>query len=742
MLQQKIFKEYKEIVSLLHKHKVADAIERLRVLVKESHKEFINDRLGSLLETYQNIIKHSFAATPDPEREKVYQYLIRSLLELADELKEMILTDSPANNTYSIKHELMRSRRLERREALNYLERLTFDNQLSGLLKDIKLEENPDAPVREEALVKVFNIIWLADKYTEAEIELLNATCESQRLPWHDKALVVSALTLSLLRYFDVNKFMILFGFVEKKEEFVWERAMIGLFVAFIKYSDRTYLYPALEEKIKAFREFPDIEQNIEALVIQYTKSKETEKVKRKWEEEIMPAMLKMRPKIEEKLELDQIFKEDFGEEKNPDWETVFEDSPGLLDKLQEFTEMQLEGMDVFMSAFSQLKGFPFFREISNWFVPFYIENEAVQSAIGAKSGQTDITPLIKKMENSYFMCNSDKYSFCLNLSMVPEQQKAMMMNMLNNEMESFTEVGQEESMLNSFAATKSIYTQYFQDLYRFFKLHPWRNEFNDVFDWDVDLYETAFVKEIISDPKTIRNIAELFFDKKFYSDALKVFLDILQNDKSNIELFEKIAFCYEKNGELVKAYDYYLKADLIDSDRPWIIGKLAFCSKYLNRWQEALRYYRQLEKTDAENLKLQANIGQCLVHLEQYKEALDVYFKIEVLAPENHRIRRPLAWCSFLIGKHDTAHDYLERLLAADPKNPHDLENLGHVLWCQGKPAEAMKCYSQSLALLKDFKLFETSFNEDRKHLTKFGISQFDMDLMLDYVKINLENG
>jgi tetratricopeptide (TPR) repeat protein len=323
----------------------------------------------------------------------------------------------------------------------------------------------------------------------------------------------------------------------------------------------------------------------------------------------------------------------------------------------------------------------------------------------------------------------------------VPEQQKAMMMNMLNNEMESLTEIGQEESMLNSFAATKSIFTQYFQDLYRFFKLHPWRNEFNDVFAWDVELYETAFVKEIISDPKTIRNIAELFFDKKFYSDALKVFLDILQNDKSNIELFEKIAFCYEKNGELAKAYDYYLKADLIDSDRPWIISKLAFCSKYLNRWEEALRYYRQLEKTDADNLKLQANIGQCLVHLEHYKEALDVYFKIEVLAPENHRIRRPLAWCSFLIGKLDTAQDYLERLLASDPKNPHDLENLGHVLWCQGKPAEAMMCYSQSLALLKEFKLFKTSFDEDRKHLKKFGISEFDMDLMLDYVKMNQEN-
>ncbi|MEE4175982.1 MAG: tetratricopeptide repeat protein [Bacteroides sp.] len=737
MLYKNIIKEYQNIVSMLHKRQVVEAIEKLRLLVKESQKEFINERLDNLLETYRNILKHSFAAVHDPEREKIYHYLIRSLLELADELKEMLLTEAGASNTYQMKSRLQREQRLERQEALAYLERVTYDDQLAGLLKEVKVADSNDLPGREESLIRIFNIIWLTDKYTEAEIELLNASCDSGRLPWHDKGLIVSALTLSLLRYFDVNKFLILFRFAEKREERVWERAMVGLFVAFLKYNDRFYLYPVLEEKTLDFREFPGIEQNLEAIVIQFTKAKETEKVRRKWEEEIMPAMMKMRPKIEEKLELDQIFKEEFGEEKNPDWETVFEDTPGLLDKLQEFTEMQLEGMDVFMSAFSQLKGFPFFREISNWFVPFYMENEAIASSLGSGTGQTDLTPLVSKLEDSFFMCNSDKYSFCLNLGMAPEQQKAMMMNMLNNELGNYAEIEQDESLLNDFARTKSIYTQYFQDLYRFFKIHPWRQEFDDIFSLDVDLYETAFVKHLVSESKTIRNIAELFFDKKFYPDALKVFLAILENEKDNIELFEKIAFCYEKTGQLDKAYDYYVRADLIDSDRPWIMRKLAFCSKYLNRWEEALRYYRQVEKAEPDDLKVQANIGQCLVHLERYEEALDYYFKIEVLAPENHRIRRPLAWCSFLTGKLDTAKDYLERLLNADPENPYDLENLGHVLWCQGQPAEALKSYRQSLARMKDFDTFKASFNEDRKHLEGFGISPFDMDLMLDAVKM-----
>ena len=39
---------------------------------------------------------------------------------------------------------------------------------------------------------------------------------------------------------------------------------------------------------------------------------------------------------------------------------------------------MQIEGSDVFMSAFSKLKNFPFFNEFSNWFSPFYKENEFI----------------------------------------------------------------------------------------------------------------------------------------------------------------------------------------------------------------------------------------------------------------------------------------------------------------------------------------------------------------------------
>ncbi len=740
MQKAEIEKTYTNICKLVHKNRLADALVLLKRLVTESGKEYIREEVESLQQTYTQLLKHSFSSVEDPERDNIYIYLKRSLLELADEIREMLLMVSGAGNALQLKRNLLQDMKPERAEALQLLEHLTFDDELAGLLKEVKVDD-AGAGEHREVLFKIFSIIWLTDKYAEEENKLLEAACDTNNLPWYHKALIVSALTQSLLRYFEINKFLLLFRFVEKQQEFVWERALIGLFAGFLKYNDRYLLYPVLQQKTKSLLSVTNIELHLEAIVIQFAKSRETEKVKKKWEEDILPEMMKMRPNIEKKLDLDNVLPDIPEEEKNPEWETVFEDAPDLLNKLQELTEMQMDGMDVFISAFSQLKHFPFFREIGNWFVPFYKEHPGIRQAIDTTVDGPNLYPLVEKLENTYFMCNSDKYSFCLNLALIPEQQKGMMMNVLNAEMENISELEKDEGMLNNMARSRSIYTQYFQDLYRFYKLHPWRREFDDVFAMDVNPYETHFVNELVQDGKTIRNIAELLFDKRFYHDALKIFLSIIEKDQSNIELFEKVAFCYEKTGDMDQAFLYYQKADLIETDRPWIIKKLAFCSKYLNRWDDALKYYLQAEKHDPEDMRVQANVGQCLIHLDRYREALDCYFKVEVLAPENAKIRRPLAWCSFLLGKFDVARDYLERLLTDDPNNYHDLINLGHVLWCRKDAKAAFMKYKKSILACKSIKDFEVSFNDDRMHLESHGIKPADMDLMLDYLKLEIRS-
>jgi len=577
------------------------------------------------------------------------------------------------------------------------------------------------------------------DKYSENEINLLRKINESEKLPWHDKSLFVSSLTLSVLRCFDENKIDLLFEFYNKQEDQVWPRALVGIVLALHKYDKRVDLYPKILERLDAFTGNPEVEKNIEAIIIQMIKSKETEEITRKWEQEIMPEIMKMRPNIEQKLDLENIVSDKFIEDKNPDWERVFEDSPDLLDKLQEFSKLQMEGSDVFMSAFGRLKHFPFFNRISNWFIPFFKENPDLGAIFSSKE-DNNIFPLIEKLESSYYMCNSDKYSFCFNLQYIPDAQRNSMMQMFNEEMKQMNEIGEDEEILTGFARTKSIYTQYLQDLYRFYKLHPLRNEVDDIFNYKLDIYNTQFYNRIIEDKKIRRNIAEFYFERNHFDQAVEVFQNLDEEERNKVEILEKTAYGYQRLGDYQTALDYYLKADLFDTNKPWLTKKIALCYRYLNQPEKALEYYKAAENYEPDNLYIQAYIGHSLFQLERYEEAIKYYFKVEYLAPENAKIRRPIAWCSFMLDKFDTAENYLFKLLEKE-SNYYDYITLGHVYWSMKQPEKAQEAYKNAV-VHKDssFKKFSAAYLEDRKYLENRGIDHLEINLMMDRVKFLAE--
>ena len=737
-----IQKKHDHISKLIVNYDISNAIKLLFDFAGNTKKQYHHIKIEKIKDTYSNILKHSFTGIEDPERDKIYSYVQRSLLELTDSIKECILTETSDLTIYKMKWSMEKNMDTQSDEAFSLIKNLTFDTELDKILKDNNIEissgkkQESNSISRQDALKDLFNFLWLTDSYKEIENKTLETICYSEKIPWHDKSLIVSALTLSLLRVFDKNKFYALLNFYFNNENQVWQRALVGIVLGLYKYDKRIKLYPDLEKKLLKLSKAHEIDKQIEAIIIQVFKSKDTEKITKQWEEEILPEMMKMQPKIEESLDLENIIPDKFMEDKNPDWEKVFEDSPDLLDKLQDFSKMQIEGSDIFMSAFSKLKNFPFFNEYSNWFTPFYKENEYIDMIF--EKEETNLQPFVEQLEKSYYMCNSDKYSFCLNLQFIPEAHKSMMMDMFNEEMKSMEEVAKDENLLNSFAISKSIFTQYIQDLYRFYKIHPKKNEFSDIFDWSFDIRNFEFFNRIVTDKQITRNIAEFFLENLHFKQAAEIFRNIEKTEEANIELFEKIGYCYQRMGNYNDALTYYQKAELIESNKTWIIKKLALCYRYLNDHKNALKYYKEAEKADPENLYIQAYIGHTLMRLEKYDEALKYYFKVEYLAPENDKIQHPIAWISFILGKFDTAIKYYS-LIVEKESNEFDLIHLGHVHWCSGNLKDSIKCYSNAFELLDgDITKFNKLFNEDQIYLIKHGIKAVDLSLMKDFIKKN----
>ncbi len=731
--------KYIQIFDYINKSRVKDAMDVLSQLCDNSRNRDFRLQLENYSETYLNMLKYAFELNDDPQKEKVYNRLIRDIISLADDVKEDIIRSGNLLNYY--RHIVLPDGLVESKIA-----------DLNNLADTIILKQeafdadNPetdpaltyDTPIYKDLVSDAFKIFWHADKLKDTEISLIQKVTDKGALAWYDECRLVSALTLSLIRHFDSAKIDLLFGFYEKGRKQVWERALVGLVLCLAFYDKRIIYYPDIMNRLKAIQGIGQTQKSIEIIIQQYIKARETEKITRKIQQEILPEMIRMKSKLEEKLDLENLLAQN-PEDKNPEWETFFKESPDVYNKLEEFTNMQMEGADVFLGAFAMLKHFDFFNDIGNWFLPFYKDNEHVAPAFEQGTNSLSLQQFGEGIEKTTFLCNSDKYSFCLNIRHMPEFQKSSVMELFNMELKAMHEMAQEDELIHSDAQSKVIITQYFQDLYRFYKLHPLKAEFDDLFRLPVAIYDTNFFKNWISDISLIRNIGEFFFQKNYNHDALGIFRQIVEST-NNYELYEKIGYCYQQTGDYDKALEYYHKAELLDKNRLWLINHIAWCYKKKGEFELAVGYYLEAEKLEPENLQVQAYLGHVYMEMGDYEKALKYYFKVEYLQPDNYKVYRPISWCSFMLGKFDTAAKYLEKPLLKGI-NKNDYMNLGHIYWCNNERQKAIENYRQSLRTAEmNIDWFARVFHDDSRYLEQHGIASLEIPLMIDYVRLSVQ--
>jgi tetratricopeptide (TPR) repeat protein len=736
MNYQELNSRYLQVFDYISKSRIKDALDALGFLCNNSRNRDFRLQLDNHSETYLNMLKYAFELNDDPEKEKVYNRLVRAIISLADDVKEDIIRSNKLLSYYKFKlspesmSDTLVADISKMVEELSLQYETNTDNvDLSGLYRSKEYKEN---------IRVLFRIIWHSDKLKDTEIRLLSDISAQNTIAWYDKCVVVSAITLSLIRHFDSAKIDLLFRFYEAGEKQVWQRALVGLVLGLAFYNRRISYYPEILQRLKALQGMNRVNKSIEIIIQQFIKARETEKITRKIQQEILPEMIRIKSKLEEKLDLENMLSSINPEDKNPEWEGFFKESPDVYNKLEEFTNLQMEGADVFLGAFAMLKHFDFFNEMNNWFLPFYKENEYIAEAFEGVSEGVNLKMFGEGIEKSNFLCNSDKYSFCLNIRQMPAFQKSTVMELFNMELKAMNEMAVDDEMINTDAATRIIITQYFHDLYRFYKLYPLRTEFDDVFKLPVPIYETEFFRNWIDDSRILRNIGEFFFEKNYFRDALGIFRQIVEST-NNHELFEKIGYCYEQTGEFDKALEYYHKAELLDKNKLWLINRIAWCYKKKGEFELAIGYYLEAEKLEPDNLQVQAYLGHVYMETGDYEKALKYYFKVEYLQPDNFKVYRPISWCSFMLGKFDNAAKYLQKpLLHGTSKN--DYLNLGHIYWCKNERQKAIENYRQSLIVSgMDIDWFSKAFPEDSKYLDQFGIPQIDIPMMIDYIRLSV---
>ncbi|NDW09213.1 tetratricopeptide repeat protein [Dysgonomonas sp. 520] len=725
----------RKIYTFLSKRQLKDVFELLHNLSVNTQDWLILEKLNELEMTYKYMLSYQFEGVADPEREKVYNNILRSLFELTDDItNELLSADSPDYFYQRVRINSLRQNITigdYRKQLIRYSEELSLTDLLdSGIEKQTKKRDI--AVKRERTGADMFQEVLVSKRSEADDYEELIRFINDIELPSREKCLMVSAITLSLIHRFDARKAQALMHACRSDILVVRQRAIVGLIVILQIYDFRWQLYPECVQQLEAMSEDEGFKKSVLSIIKQLIRSRETEKITKKLTEEIIPEMMRFSSMAKRKLNMEDILGDNDFSEKNPEWKKELEDS-GLANKLQEYSNLQMEGADVFHSTFANLKSFPFFNEISNWFLPYDPAYSELQSL---NTNDDKDNMLYTAILNSGHMCNSDKYSFSFSLLQIPSGQREMMVTQFGAESEEMKQLQKEALSVNPNLDQEIVSNQYIQDLYRFFKLFSQRNSFKDIFTLKLNFYESKSIAPLISDIEDMKQIAAYCFDKNFFPEALTIFNKIAVIDE-NSDVWQRIGYCKQMQNDLHGALDAYLHADLLSPDNSWILKRIAHIYRSLKQADKAIEYYQKTAKLKNNDLSIELNIGHCYLELKEFDKALNSYFKVEMLAEKNAiKAWRPIAWTAFLMKRFDLAQQYYTRILAEKP-NSHDYLNAGHTELCQNNYKQALNFYKQAVNLEDNsVDKFVEIFNEDVDMLLSVGADKNLFPLIFDQLR------
>lgn len=700
-----------EIKQLLLDNRLKEALEKAGILMEGITDWSVTSRYEELDMSYKYMMRYFSMGRPDNQRNALYNQLIsRTLLLTDDIMRQRLLKDD-----MSLYFQHSRLDSVRRNRELSY-----YRKSLESFNEDTTL------PAYEQTLSELFDFIWTSTLWSNVDKDEMMELIDSPFVKVYDLELVISAITLSLMDRFDPEKLSLLITVSNHIQTEISVRATVGMLLTIIRHHNIIHLFPAIISQISLLSENSVIEERIYIIQTILLLSKETNKIDKKMREEIIPAMLR-NPKLgglsNEDISID--------DDANPDWSEWMEKS-GVKDKLMEMTELQMEGADVYMSTFSNLKSYPFFRDIANWFRPFrtdipgIIDESLTQSTIG------------RAITDSYVFCNSDKYSFCFTFSQIPESQRGMLVGQIEgaNELEQIEK--REKQQLTGNAKFEVLAKQYVQDLYRFFKLFSRRHEFTDMFSKDILFLHNNILSELLKSNDKRRNIAEYLIKKKYYAEGAEI-LSALETTYSPAEIdyqfYQKLGYAYQRSNNYQDAIESYNRSDILRPDNLWTMRHLAQCYRLTGQPKEALQMLLAVESSEPDNMTLQMQIGQCYVELGNYEQALNRFYKVEYMQPDSIKAWRAIAWCAFLSGNREKSIEYYDRLCTMQSPSAQDYLNAGHLYWVIGEVENAVSSYRKCAEQI-GIDSFISEFDKDFHLLKKNGVTETDYPIMIDLIR------
>lgn len=722
---------HSKVNRLLDNSSLHEAFRLLKSKIASNADPRLQDKLKNLEDTYKYMIHYMVEGYNDSERHTTTTDITEQLRMVNDALeRSRIMVDSPDIYSSTRRFENIRKNTLSTRLA-DYM--AVYSKSLLAVDTEAR---RPLIKETDDALSALFSYVWTMYGAPADEYRRLTSVIDDDNYPFEFKAQIISALLLGNLAYYDRNGFIALLDIYEAdKDERLSARSLIAIILVLAAHPERIRHDHKLTARLTLWKDSIITYRRLREVLMSIIRSRDTQRISTKMQNEVLPELMKLRPEILDKLK--NITKDSDVEmlDVNPEWEDILNKN-GLGDKLKELTEMQMDGGDVMMMAFSNLKSYPFFNNVGNWFLPFTTEHSALQN-----SGINHITGFSFLLDMDGVMCDSDKYSFVLSLDQMPETQRQTMSQRLDEQMGQLKEAMAEKNLKSSLPKFDTEVTRYIRDIYRFFKLYSRKNDFNDPFARPLDFMNLPIIAELLDDDEIMNLVGEFYFKRGYYAEALPILLWQDKNNPADPLRWEKIGYCYNSLNNLEEAVAWYKKAELLNPDSPWLVKKLALCNRLLSRFDEASEYYNKALEYSPDNYSLQMSAGNCLLEAGNVKDALGHFYHADFIRPDRPGTFRAIAWGELIARNFEKAIGYYGRVTTLPEASQSDWINMGHAYYLSGNLKKAVESYLTSVTRPGgSLKNFEDEIIGDTDMLVKGGGESHDIKLLVDKVKYELD--
>ncbi len=426
-----------------------------------------------------------------------------------------------------------------------------------------------------------FNEIAFSDELMPAtRLMMANMREHPQDVPRYKRNLVISALTLSLVRTFDRSKFYLLADFITDAEPQVWKRALVGLYFALSGREEE--LDGFVQDKLKRLCANEDVQKSLEDIEI-IVKNKEY----------LLPE--------KDGNPFSDINNDPFFKALPHNWFMEFRaDHPSVKTALKNGDVLNL----VHIAPDLPINAFRFAFALN------YNQYDAAQK-----------TPIIEKAKTRKSFLEKRYPS-------VKEREKDRERNecvQYARELYFFYKMYNQEDYKALLEKNISLYDSSLRDILFSDKC---QNRISARIDYIEKKYrlvieKLSVVSDNYSDDLTPRLIGICYLQFSDYKNSLKYFNIAYKIEPTGTLNLTGIGFSYHYEGNHKEALKWYLKAYEIDNNNSLYLSNIGDCHYLNKKFKTALKWYLEAYEIDNKNAWNLNQIGSCYYFSKKYNEAL-----------------------------------------------------------------------------------------------------------------------